>query len=66
MAIERMLIPSFKLSPCSQAIYGSSVETFGPYPQDYTMYTKLLRHHFINSLIIRRQEKKRTFFMSVF
>jgi hypothetical protein len=23
--------------PRSQAIYGGSVETFGPYPQDYTM-----------------------------
>jgi hypothetical protein len=29
--------------PRSQAIYGSSVETFGPYPQDYTTnYDKLL------------------------
>ena len=36
---ERMLIPPFVLSPRSQAIYGSSVETFGPYPQYYTMYT---------------------------
>src|SRR6476620_4925049 len=36
-----MLIPAFCLSPCSQAIYGSSVETFGTYLQDYTMYTKI-------------------------
>jgi hypothetical protein len=27
----------FKTLPRSQAIYGGSVETFGPYPQDYTM-----------------------------
>jgi hypothetical protein len=29
-------------NPRSQAIYGSSVETFGPYPQDYTTNICLL------------------------
>ena len=36
MEIKVSLSPHLYTQPRSQAIYGSLVETFGPYPQDYT------------------------------
>ena len=36
MEIKNDLSPYLYTQPRSQAIYGSLVETFGPYPQDYT------------------------------
>jgi len=42
----------FKTLPRSQAIYGSSVETFGPYPQHYTMQI----YKFFNTFFILTEE----------
>lgn len=52
----------------SQAIYGSSVETLGPYPQYYTMVNLLYFKHFFILLYQHNnsQQKKRTFYMSAF
>jgi hypothetical protein len=36
MEIKNELSPYLYTQPRSQAIYGSLVETFGPYPQIYT------------------------------
>jgi len=57
----------------SQAIYGSSVETFGPYPQDYTtlkLYLAVLCYYptinFLKKSTKNEHSYKRMFVCSVF
>jgi hypothetical protein len=57
----------------SQAIYGSSVETFGPYPQDYTtlkLYLAVLCYYptinFLKKSTKNEHSYKRMFVRSVF
>ncbi len=63
----------FHPSPRSQAIYGSSVETFGPYPQDYTtlkLYLAILCYYptinFLKKSTKNEHSYKRMFVCSVF
>ncbi len=54
------------LIPRSQAIYGSLVETFEPYPRHYTTYSDLFNFTFILSPHPIFVNKKRTLFKIMF
>ena len=61
------IIVPLLLIPRSQAIYGSLVETFEPYPRHYTTYSDLFNSKFILSAPpIFVNIKKRTLFRIMF
>lgn len=61
----RQVIPLFKHAPRSQAVYGSLVETFGPYSQHYTKIIRLILFY-LNKIRQKSQHKTRTFLLFIY